>query len=262
MGPVGWAPSPFAGWRTEAGKAESVFMMNFGVWRKLGLMATALAFFVTSRSAEEPKVVDLRPEFTAWNIGARKQGERNTCSVCVTTSAFEFALARGTGEPKRLSVDYLNWACNQVVHNKMEDRGQFFHHLLAAEEKFGICRESLMPYKPKFEPDYSPSDEARQNAGAIKTNDFRIHWIRKWDGTSGLDEGQFDAVKNVLRKGWPVAAGASHSLLLVGLREDAVQPGGGTFMVLDSNPGAFRQRTFENIRTNTGDAFWIEMPKN
>ena len=249
----------FAGWRNPEAGANSDSSMNSRAWRRIAGIAAACALLVPSRSAEESGLVDLRPRFTAWNIGARKQGERNTCSVCVTTSAFEFALARGTGEPRRLSVDYLNWACNQVVHNKTVDRGQFFHHLLAAEEKYGICTEASMPYLPKFDPDYAPGEEARQNAKAIKTNDFRIHWIRKWDGKSGLDDAQFEAVKNVLRGGWPVAAGASHSLLLIGLREDAGQPGGGLFIVLDSNPGAFRQRSFENVKTNTGDAFWIEL---
>lgn len=234
--------------------------MNHGIWRRWAFFTALLALLIANGTSTESGVVDLGPKFKAWDIGFRKQGERNTCSVCVTTSAFEFALARGTGQPRRLSVDYLNWACNQVIGNKTVDRGQFFHHLLAAHERFGICAENLMPYLPKFDPDYGPSEEAQKNAAAIKTNDLRIHWIRKWDGKSGLSDEQFEAVKKVLRNGWPVAAGASHSLLIVGMREDAGQPGGGLFTVLDSNPGAFDRRTFENVKTNTGDAFWIEMP--
>jgi hypothetical protein len=211
-------------------------------------------------ASDDSSIVDLRPKFSAWNIGKRKQGVRNTCSVCVTASAFEFALSRNAQKSTRVSAEYLNWACNQVINNTETDRGQFFHDLLTGFEKFGICEEPLMPYRPKFDPEYQPSEEARKNAARIKTNAFQIHWIRKWDGKFGLDEAQMETIKSTLRAGWPVAAGSSHSLLLAGFRENPDQPGGGLFVALDSVPGSFRPLTFEMVKTNTADALWIELP--
>ena len=46
-----------------------------------------------------------------------RQGDRGTCSVFTTTSALEFAFSRYMGKSVRLSVEYLNWAANQVTGN-------------------------------------------------------------------------------------------------------------------------------------------------
>ena len=95
---------------------------------------------------ELPATVDLRPVFKRWNLCLKSQGARNTFSVFVTTGALEFAASKHYSKGTRLSVEYLNWACNQVIRNQKDDRGQFFHDLLKGFQKHGICSEVNMPY--------------------------------------------------------------------------------------------------------------------
>ena len=49
-------------------------------------------------------------------------------------------------------MEYLNWSCNQITHNR-RDIGQFFHNLLKGYELHGVCLESEMPYTRRFDPD-------------------------------------------------------------------------------------------------------------
>src|SRR5438132_10068920 len=71
----------------------------------------------TGLQSDLPKSVDLRRQFKEWKLLPKSQGHRNTCSVFTTTAALEFAVSKHTGRGTRLSVEYLNWACNQVIHN-------------------------------------------------------------------------------------------------------------------------------------------------
>lgn len=207
-----------------------------------------------------PAEVDLRPQFEDYGLGPRRQGRRNTCSVFTTVAAMEFALAKQTGKGDPLSVEYLNWACNQVINNKTQDRGQFFHHLLKAYDEYGICTESEMPYTRRFDPDLAPSEEAKRQAKEISDKGFKIHWIKRWRSGSGLNDKQFAEAKEVLASGLPVASGASHSRLLVGYADDPEQPGGGVFYTKDSGSGKFSQVNYEFAKTKMNDAFWVELP--
>lgn len=209
-----------------------------------------------------PVAVDLRPQFEEFGLGPRRQGRRNTCSVFTTVAAMEFALARQTDKGEPLSVEYLNWACNQVINNKTQDRGQFFHHLLKAYDKYGICAEADMPYTRRFDPELAPSDEAKQKAKDLFARGFEIHWINPWKRKQGLREEQLTEVKKVLAAGWPLAAGSNHSRLLVGYEDDPEQPGGGILLTKDSGSGKFSQVTYEFARTQINDVFWVELPLN
>ena len=60
--------------------------------------------------------------------------------------------------------------------------------------------------------------------------------------------------------GWPVAAGSDHSRLFVGYQDDPGQPGGGTFVTMDSALGKFASVSYEFAITRLGDAFWAESP--
>jgi hypothetical protein len=62
----------------------------------------------------------------------------------------------------------------------------------------------------------------------------------------------------VLAKGYPVAAGSGHSRLLVGYKDDASAAGGGAFLTEDSALNRFDQVTYEFVRTQVADVFWIE----
>jgi hypothetical protein len=206
-----------------------------------------------------PEKIDLRPVFSQWKLPPRPQGSRNTCSVFVTVGAFEYAISKRHDRGVPLSVEYSNWACNQIIHNTTEDRGQFFHHLLRGYEKHGLCHEELMPYEEKFQ-NTSPSDAARRDADTTQKLGFQVHWIRKWSKESGLSDKQFAEIRQTLANGWPVCAGSDHSRLLVGYINDAKQPGGGKFITRDSGLGAYGEVTYEWTRRNLYHLFWVELP--
>lgn len=206
-----------------------------------------------------PDQMDLRPQFAKWKLPPRGQGPRNTCSVFVTVGAFEFALSKRHDRGMPLSVEYANWACNQVIGNSTVDRGQFFHDLLKGYERYGLCRDSLMSYDEKFR-NTQPSAPARRDADAIHRLGFEVHWIRPWSKNTGLTNKQFSEIQRTLANGWPVCAGSDHSRLLVGYVNDAGQPGGGRFITRDSGLGDYGSVSYEWVRNHVYDLFWVELP--
>jgi len=206
-----------------------------------------------------PEKVDLRPQFEAWKLPPRRQGRRNTCSVFVTAGAFEYALSKRRAEGIALSVEYLNWACNQGIGNTTADRGQFFHDLLKGYEQHGLCRDELMPYERRFH-NTQPGDMARDDAKSIREAGFQIHWIRQWSNKSELTDDQFNAIRKTLAAGWPVCAGSNHSRLFVGYVDDPDLPGGGKFLMRDSGVGRYDEVTYEWAREHVYDLFWVELP--
>jgi Papain family cysteine protease len=227
--------------------------------------STAVFYFVIGCSigrAEDsirPTQVDLREQFKEFGLVPRSQGHRNTCSVFTTAAALEFALSKHNGKGTPLSPEYLNWACNQLTKND-KDTGQFFHNLLKGFDKFGICYESEMSYQPKFDPALKPSDEAKADAKKVLAQKLKVHWINPWKKEQGLTDKQIIEIKEVLAKGWPVAAGSDHSRLLVGYIDDDQKPGGGIFITKDSGSGKFDSVTYEFAKTKIGDAFWVDAP--
>src|SRR5207244_9836536 len=135
----------------------------------------------------------------------------NTCSVFVTAGALEFALSKHFNRGFPVSVEYLNWACNNVIGNKTDDRGQFFHDLLKGYEQYGVCFEGDMPYRPRFEPELRPTLQALARAKEVNGLEFKVHWGNPWKPQPGLTEEHLKEIKRVLAKGYPVAAGSSHS---------------------------------------------------
>lgn len=213
-----------------------------------------------AESAALPAQVDLRPQFEAWKMPPRRQGRRNTCSVFVTAGAFEFALSKRRSEGVPLSVEYLNWACNQGIGNTEADRGQFFHDLLKGYEQHGLCRDELMPYERRFH-NTQPTDAAKGDAKAIRESGFQIHWIRQWSNKSGLTDEQFAAIRTTLAAGWPVCAGSNHSRLFVGYIDDPEVAGGGKFLTRDSGLGRYGEVTYEWAKEHVYDLFWVELPE-
>lgn len=228
-----------------------------------GLIASPLSLAGGGQSLQPdlPAEVDLRKQFADYEIPPRGQGRRNTCSVFTTVGALEFALAKHNGKGQPLSAEYLNWACNQVIGNKTADRGQFFHHLIQAFEKHGICPDADMPYVRQFDPLLAPSAAAIEKAAAAQKIGVQIHWIKHWrHDDQGLSDDQFREVQQVLARGYPIAAGSDHSRLLVGYRADTAAPGGGIFLTRDSGDGRYNEVSFEFVRAKINDAFWIEPP--
>ncbi|MBN2218584.1 MAG: C1 family peptidase [Pirellulales bacterium] len=227
--------------------------------------------------------VDLRPFLEGKGLKTRVQGSRNTCSVFTLAGALEYALAKKNGKcDAPLSVEFLNWASNQA--NGVLEDGSYFSDLWKGFENHGACPEADMPYRDEFDPETRPSDEARARAKPLRGAGFRIHWIKYWNPNVGLTDRQFENVKRALELGWPVCGGFlwpkngqqqwndgvlemrprdqvrdGHSVLLVGYRDDPNKPGGGVFLIRNSD-GQFRDgaMSYEYVKAYMNDAIWID----
>ncbi|MBN1912719.1 MAG: C1 family peptidase [Pirellulales bacterium] len=231
-------------------------------------------------AAKPAATVDLRPKFAEWNLPARAQGKRPTCSVFVVAGALEYAIARREGRAPRLSVEYLNWASNQATGEPQD--GSNFENLWKGFRRHGACAEERMPYRDTFDSTQPPSPATREAARRLRRAGYRLHWIKEWNPNSGLNDAQLDQVRQTLRRGWPVCGGFlwpkepkwadrllvmppregvhdGHSVLLVGYRDDPAQPGGGVFLIHNSSAGPRHgQLSYAYLRAYMNDAAWIE----
>jgi hypothetical protein len=250
-----------------------------------GLAVLSMLSFLSDVSAgirggPPAESVDLRPAFAKWGLVQRVQGKRNTCSVFTVTGALEYAVASKTGHTPRLSVEFLNWASNQAAHDN--DDGSFFSDAWTGFAVHGVCAEKDMPYQDKFDAARTPSETAKDHAGQLREIGLRLHWIKLWDPNTGLTDAEFVAIKRVLNQQWPVCGGFrwprkvewkddvlemrppegvfdGHSVLIVGYRDDASQPGGGAFLFRNSNNnGREGWMTYEYARAYMNDAVWID----
>jgi hypothetical protein len=210
----------------------------------------------------------------------RRQGGRPTCSVFTVAGALEFATAKREGHCSRLSVEFLNWSANQVRGNAAD--GGFFSDLWKGFAAYGICTEEQMPYQSRFDAGRRPSAEALADAKTRQTVGLRLHWIKEWDVNTGLTDAEFEGVKRGLAHGWPVCGGLrwpkqerwvdgvlqmctadavrdGHSVLLVGYRDEAGQPGGGVFIFRNtSHDGLDGFMPYAYARLYVNDALWVD----
>ena len=227
-----------------------------------------------------PALIDLRPQLTEWGLGPRLQGGRPTCSVCTFTGALEFAVAHSRKHGERLSPEFLNWAANQTGRAARD--GGFFTDMWDGFARHGICSEAKMPYLAKFDHARSPDPAGRADAKTILALGLQLHWIKKWNVTTGLSDDELAGIKNTLNQGWPVCGGFrwpkqahwqnavlqmcpaedvfdGHSVLLVGYSDAADQPGGGTFVFRNSNgDGRDGSMPYAYARAYMNDAVWVE----
>jgi hypothetical protein len=207
-------------------------------------------------TANLPDHVDLRTKFVKWGLTQRSQGRRGTCSVFATVEAVEFAVGRATGRSGPLSVDFANWAANAATGRS--DDGDFFHNIIHGIETYGICDDATMPYDSTFSPTKVPPGDALAEASRFRaTNQLEFHWIKPWDRQPGLNDADLWHIKSVLADGWPVSAGSAHSILFVGYEDDDTVPGGGRFLVADSN---LRERdlSYAAAKARMCDLFWVD----
>jgi len=262
---------------------SDVFRWTFRCVSGLAVLSTLFLLSDASagmRGGPAAESVDLRPAFEKWGLGPRVQGKRNTCSVFTVTGALEYAMASKTGRATRFSVEYLNWASNQAAHDS--DDGSFFSDAWTGFAVHGICPEEDVPYQEKFDAARTPSEAAREHASRLCNAGLRLHWVKRWDPETGLSDAEFVAIKRVLNQQWPVCGGFrwpkkvewkddvlemrppegvfdGHSVLIVGYRDDASQPGGGAFVFRNSNNnGREGWMTYEYARAYMNDAVWID----
>lgn len=227
------------------------------------LVAAALLIASLPSAAQEspnlsnqlPDTVDLRPEFARLELIQRPQGNRGTCSVFATVEAVEFACARVTDKGVTLSVEFANWAANESTGRT--DDGDFFHNIIKGIEKHGLCPESAMPYEKEFSGDSKPSENATLQAAEFsKQTSLQFHWIKDWKRKPGLSESDLVQIKTVLASGFPVSAGSYHSVLFVGYEDNPALPGGGRFMISDSNLQE-TEINYDAAQERFCDLFWV-----
>jgi hypothetical protein len=265
-------------------------MGTFRCWSFLSATLMSLSGFsqnpvaspepVPSEGVQAPEAVDLRPALERFGLAPRQQGDRPTCSVFTVASALEFAVAQRQGHTQRLSVDFLNWAANQACGDT--DDGGFFSDLWKGFTNHGICAESEMPYAAKLDSKRLPSPEALADARVRLALDLRLHWIKEWDVNTGLTDEHFAGIKRTLATGSPVCSGLrwpkqeqwvnnvlqmcsadavrdGHSILLVGYRDLAAQPGGGVFIFRNTSHGGLDgEMPYAYARLYMNDAVWID----
>ncbi|MBN2137352.1 MAG: DUF2961 domain-containing protein [Sedimentisphaerales bacterium] len=239
---------------------------------------------VTAKSSCEdllPDAADLRPAFKEFALAQRLQGNRGTCSVFVVAGALEYAIAQKQGLAAPLSVEFLNWASNQVSGDTRD--GSFFAGLWDGFAANGVCPEADMPYQNTFDPERTPTSQDRQTALKMLEIGFRPNWIKTWNINTGLTEQQLIDIKKAIAMQWPVCSGFrwpkkltlskngvmetpppegvfdGHSVLLVGYKDDPSLPGGGLFIFRNSNGNGKEGRmTYEYAAAYMNDALWID----
>ncbi len=169
-------------------------------------------------------------------------------------------MALRDGSTQRQSPEFLNWAGAQMVGGVSD--GNFFHNALNGYEKFGLCSEAAMPYLGAYDSKNAPSENAMKEAAAERRSSrgtIKINWIIPWNaGKRGVNDIELAEIKRVLRSGIPIAAGSGHSRLLVGYKDDPTLPGGGKFLTEDSALNRFDEVTYEFVRKEVCDVFWVE----
>ncbi|MFA6126037.1 MAG: NPCBM/NEW2 domain-containing protein [Bacteroidales bacterium] len=205
----------------------------------------------------------LKPLFDEYGLTIRNQGGRGTCSVFAIVGLMEFEYAHRANRKVNLSVEYLNWASNQVT-GETED-GSFFSDALDGLHKYGICEDSLFPYyAANYTKKVAPSAAALKDGW--KRRKAENIWIKQWDPNTGMTEDQIQQVKAQIRSGHPVAIGFQwpkgedrfrkfengmmsippregvfdgHSIIMVGYKEDPGARGGGYFTFRNSHGSGY-----------------------
>ncbi len=213
--------------------------------------------FAAEKKPDAPPVtmVDFRPQMTKWGLRLKQQGARNTCAVFALSGALEFALAKQLDRGVRLSEEYLNWSAN-VANGDGRD-GATFPALVDGFNRWGICRESLMPYRASQSNFIPPSEAALSDAKNIWNIGFQRHWITRGQRMTLTDLAE---VKKVMRNGFPVCGEAEHCLLLIGFNDDPRQPGGGTFLTRNCATVRYETMSYAEAAQKFYSLLWIEIP--
>ena len=191
--------------------------------------ALALAFVAASAAASQPVLpgkADLTAEFNRLGLIPQVQGS-DTCSLHAVASLAEFELAVRDPQPNaERSTEFLIWAAKKAT-GKDHDQAMFYEAVCGLD-RFGICREALMPEVAAGRPRPAPSPAALADARQ-QSNRWKVHWIKRWDLKRPLDDAQVRAIKEALAHGHPVACGLRWPKVLKGpalIRGAAAQCGG------------------------------------
>ncbi len=242
--------------------------------------------FLSGTSLLDAQEYNLRPLFDEYGLTIRDQSGRGTCSVFAIVGLMEFEYAHLLGQKVNLSVEYLNWASNQVT-GETED-GSFFSDALKGLLKYGICEDSLFPYYSRnYTKKVEPSAAALKDGK--KRREARIDWIKQWNPNFGMSGDQILQVKAQIRAGHPVAIGFQwpkgegdyrrvvdgimtvppregvfdgHSIIMVGYQDDPKISGGGWFLFRNSHginygDGGYGKMPYEYLSKYANDGVTV-----
>ena len=160
--------------------------------------------------------VDLRPRFFQLELGVKEQGRRPSCAVFAVVSALEYQNAEVTGQPEKLSEEYLIWAARKILHGAArpaapadgrdeggdEDEGFSISDVVTALRTYGIPPQSSMPdtLGRKMAEIAEPSPEVVSEARS-----HRLVYVHQVPGRD--DAARIGNIITALNAGVPVAIG-------------------------------------------------------
>ncbi|MGA2068528.1 MAG: C1 family peptidase [Thermoguttaceae bacterium] len=243
----------------------------------LGLVHTSVA----PGQSPLPGKVDLTAEFNRLALMPQVQGA-DTCSLHAVASLAEFELAERDPRPHaERSTEFLIWAAKKAT-GKDHDQAMFYEAVFGLN-RFGICREALMPEVGPGHARHPPSAAALADAKQ-QSNRWEVHWIKRWDLKRPLDDAQIRAIKEALAHGHPVACGLrwpktlkgheliqvpppnavedGHSIALVGYTDDPQHHG--VFLFRNSwgphwGKNGYGSMSYAYTRAYANDALWLEL---
>ncbi len=252
-------------------------LLSAGCWALPVLLSASVAY-AEDKVLPAPGTkerVDLRDEILRRGIEIKDQGSsRPTCSVFAMTFLLEWACTDAQDAPPRqgqklndLSEEYLNHMAN--VATGRTDDGDFFENIDRGFRQYGMVTEASLPYDKDKAYDFSrmsvpPSLIEAGKRFLKEMPTLRGRFIKEWSNRNpGLTEAQCDDLLACLRRGVPVAIGRDHSMVAVGFELDASQPGGGRFILRNSQgkkagEQGYCMESFESLKKTTFDAFVYE----
>jgi hypothetical protein len=223
-------------------------------------------------SSQPPRSVDLRPRFKEFKLGVRQQGSRGACQVFALLAVAEFQLARD-GKAETLSPQFLMWAANEANGLNRTD-GFNPDFLIKGLQKFGVCKEELMPYVSKNKPINPPSAAAKKDAATRKK--VSVTSIKHWKSDIGFGEQELRKIIDHLARQTPVTVTlcwpsgladdeivdddyflidrnidgknkSGHGVVLVGYELNEKVPGGGYFLFRNSWGIGFAEKGYAKV---------------
>nr|WP_281398266.1 C1 family peptidase [Ruficoccus amylovorans] len=237
--------------------------------------------------------VDLRPEFQEMGLYAKSQGRRPSCAVFSVVSALEYQQGRNSGEPRRLSEEYLIWATRKslglaqariVDGEEMSgdaDLGFNLMEVVQALRAYGIVEAEELPntFGQSMAQIEDPSAEVVEKARNRRR--VEAYWVSGRTPQERLD-GIFHLLNHqvpvVVGMAWPnyaavsrspliddqsPRAGAGHAVTLVGYKCESGRPEDALFQFKNSwgprwGNGGYGWVSWKYLRDNLQGAVFLD----
>ena len=163
-----------------------------------------------------------------------------------------------------------------------------FYEAVQGLNVLGICDEGADAVRSDYKPrgtDPRAGLRPRPSPMRERAERWQVHWIRRWDVSRPMSDGEFQGIKRTLAKGHPVACGLrwpnklngssilsdnppggvsdGHSIAFVGYTDDAAtSQGGGTFRFrnsfgVDWGDHGYGLLSYAYVRKYANDAMWL-----